>query len=476
MKLNNIIYILLLLCGIALSGCKNNVVDAGISALEKEDEIVVNSDTFALVSSLQECSAITFTPDSFLLGECDSHFGTLKADILTQLACPENSEYPQADNLQVDSLVLYLYYQNWYGDGLAPLGITVYEMDKATLDYDSRYPSDTTIATFCSLADSTRISERSHIVIADRPKDSVASSNDTYIPCIRIKLTDQFAKRFFAIKNFTSQEAFNQQFKGMYLVSDFGGSTMLYVKEISMAVYYHFTLPRENQQDTTVYDIKAFYANSEVRQVNRYIYPDREAILENLKQKSDTNYIVSPANIYTQLSIPMDYVRQQITTQLGESDNYRVYVNRANLTVDVLYEETSSTVARDQWDMPASYMLLLREDKIESFFAHNELPTDTVAILSNLVTEVDTLGNISLYYSYDLSGLFTHQLRSQDDVQELNFVLVPVAVETSASSSSTVTSVKPLQTVSATHVRSANSSEQPMDIEMVYSGFHKMQY
>jgi hypothetical protein len=210
--------------------------------------------------------------------------------------------------------------------------------------------------------------------------------------------------------------------------------------------------------------------------VNRYIYPDREAILENLKQKSDTNYIVSPANIYTQLSIPMDYVRQQIATQLGESDNYRVYVNRANLTVDVLYEETSSSVARDQWDMPASYMLLLREDKMESFFAHNELPTDTVAILSNLVTEVDTLGNISLYYSYDLSGLFTHQLRSQDDVQELNFVLVPVAVETSASSSSTVTSVKPLQTVSATHVRSANSSEQPMDIEMVYSGFHKMHY
>lgn len=476
MKLNTSIFTLFLVFVTIVSGCKNDVLDAGASTLETQDEIRVKSDTFSVVSSLQKCAAISLTPDSFLLGECDTHFGTIKADILTQLSCPEGNEYPYSEQSDVDSVVLYLYYQNWYGDGLAPLGISVYEMDRATLNYDSRYPSDTTITTFCSLADSTRISERSRIVIAQEPTDSVYLSTDIYMPCVEIKLTNEFAKRFFTIKDFSSQEAFNQLFKGLYIVSDFGGSTMLYIKEISMAVYYHLTLPRENQQDTIVHDVKAFYANSEVRQVNRYMYPDREQVMTTLQQKVDTNYIISPANIYTRLSVPMDSIRQQINTQLGDNDNYRVYVNRANLTVDILYDKNTNTSSnpRDKWDVPASYMLLVQEDKMESFFAKNELPSDTLAILSNIITEVDTLGNISYRYSYDLSGILSKQLRTQQEVETLDFLLVPVAVGMASSSSTTITSIKPLQTISATHIRSSNNSVQPMDIEVVYSGFNKM--
>lgn len=477
MKIRSIIYILFLVSITILSGCKNDVLNAGASALGTEDEIRVKSDTFPVVSSLHKCDAISLTPDSFLLGECDTHFGTIKADLLTQLSCPEGNAYPYSEQAEVDSVVLYLYYKNWYGDGLAPLGISVYEMDRSTLDFDSRYPSDTTIASFCSMADSTRISERSHIVIAQEPKDSVYLSTNEYIPCVQIKLTDTFAKRFFAIKDFSSQEAFNQLFKGLYIVSDFGGSTMLYVKEISMAVFYNVTIPRENQQDTTVRDMKVFYANSEVRQVNRYHYPTRDQVLVDLQQKSDTNYIISPANIYTRLSLRMDSVQQQIKNQLGDEDNYRVYVNRANLTIDILYnsEKNQSSIARDQWDTPASYMLLIREEQMESFFAKNELPSDTSAILSNIVTEIDTLGNVSYYYSYDLSGLFTQQLRSENLQEEMNFLLVPVAVATASSASTTITSVKPLQTISVTHIRSANNSIEPMDVEVVYSGFNKMQ-
>lgn len=475
MKSSNITFILFFICFSVLAGCKNDVLNAGASALDQEDEIRVKSDTFSVASSLQKCAAISLTPDSFLLGECDTHFGTIKADILAQLACPEDNEYPSVQHLEVDSVVLYLYYENWYGDGRAPLGISVYEMDKATLDYDSRYPSDTTLSTFCSLTEDTRISERSHIVIAQEPKDSVYISEAKYMPCVHIKLTDKFAQRFFQIKDFSSQEAFNQLFKGLYIVSDFGGSTMLYVKNINMAVYYHFSLPRHNQPDTIVNDFKAFYANSEVRQVNRYIYPQREDVLTELLQKADTNYIISPANIYTRLSVRMDSVRQQIKKQLGENtDEYRVYVNRANLRIDVLYNsENTSSRPRDQWDIPASYMLLVQEEKMESFFAKNELPSDTLAILSNLVTEVDTLGNMSYYYSYDLSTLFTQQLRTKTEESELKFLLVPVAVGT-ASGTTTITSVKPLQTISVTHIRSANNSTQPMDIELVYSGFNRM--
>mgnify|MGYP006923234950 FL=1 len=151
-----------------------------------------------------------------------------------------------------------------------------------------------------------------------------------------------------------------------------------------------------------------------------------------------------------------------------------MYVNRANVTVDVLYDvDTDSDRPRDQWDTPASYMLLVLEDKMESFFAKNELPSDTTAILSSLGMTTDTLGNISYYYTYDLSGMLTQQLRMDEQVDQLDFFLVPVAVEVSSSTSST-TAVKPLQTISTTYIRSANNSDNPMDIEMVYAGFNKV--
>ena len=479
MKRVNIIYIFLLALLAGFYSCQNDVINAGASALENEDQIRVKADTFVVTSALQKSSAISLSPDSFLLGECDTHFGTIKADLLTQMVCPVGFEYPDTITIagqqvvthpEVDSVCLYLYYENWYGDGKAPLGITVHEMDRATLDYDTRYPNDTSLSTFCSLHDTTCIAEQMRVIYAQQPTDSVYMSDSYYMPCVIVKLSHDFAQRFFAIKDFSSQEAFNQLFKGLYISTAFGGSTVLYVKDISMAVFYHFSYPRAEEADSVVNDVKMFYVNSEVRQINRYIYPNRDAVLEDLNQ-SGLNYVISPANIYTRLSVNTDKILERMSQQLGDEESYRLYVNHANLTVNLRYEEASSERPRDQWDVPASYMLLVQEEKMESFFAKNELPSDTTAILASISTTVDSLANVSYYYSYDLSGLFTHLLREEEPKSTLNFMLVPVTVNM-APSSTTILSVKPMQTISATYIYSADDSEYPIDIEMVYSGFN----
>lgn len=472
MNLKSVLYAMLVVLTMGMCSC-DSVDGAGASALLPEDGIRVKADTFSVVSTLEAGSAIAITPDSFLLGECDTHFGTIKADILSQFACPLGFEYPYVETAEVDSVCLYLYYKNWHGDGLAPLGITVYEMDRATLDYNTRYPSDTTLSSFCSLAPETQVTPLTRVVIADRYTDSVYSSTDeAYYPCISIKLSDAFARRFFAVRDFSSQENFNELFKGLYITTDFGGSTILYISNISMAVYYHFSYPRQGV-DTVIHDMKAFYANSEVRQLNRFAYPDREQVLSQLKANSDTNYVVSPANIYTRLSVQMDSMYLRMQQQLNDPNDYRVYVNKADLIVDVLYDaEQTSTRPRDQWNTPASYMLLVLEDKMESFFAKNELPSDTTAILSSLTVTADTIGELSYTYTYDLSGLLTKQIRANQLTDELSFFLVPVAVETDPNSSS-ISSVKPSQTISTTCIRSANNAVSPMSIKMVYSGFNK---
>lgn len=457
---------------VALVACnENNSISAGASTLP-DDDIRVMSDTFRVTSQLDSCVAISLTPDSFLLGECVTHFGTIKADVLTQLACPEGFKYPN-ETAEVDSVCLYLYYKNWYGDGKSPLGIAVYEMDKQTLKENQQYKSNLLLSDYCSLSKSTNIAEESKIIIPATPTDSSYSSeSESYVPTIRIKLSDEFAKRFFQIKDFSSQKAFNELFKGLYICTDFGGSSVLYVRDITMTVFYHFTMQRPQMNDTVINDTRAFYANEEVRQVNRYSYPDRQTILNHYSQVSDTNYIVSPANIYTELSVRIDSIYKRINQQIGDTTEYRVYVNKADLNVDVLYSDSATGRPRDNWDTPASYMMLIQKEEINTFFSKNEMPSDSVAIVAPLTATTDSLGNINYKYTYDLSKLLTRQIRNNVQSEILNFILVPVAVSSNTSTGA-IQSVKPLQTISATLIRSANNSETPMDIEMVYAGFHK---
>ena len=124
-------------------------------------------------------------------------------------------------------------------------------------------------------------------------------------------------------------------------------------------------------------------------------------------------------------------------------------------------------------------MLLIKEDALYRFFTSNELPSDSCALLESITTRVDSLDETHYYNSYDLSTLLTQQIRNANKQKALpdtlKMVLVPVDVSTSTlsstSSTTTITSVKHKQTISATAVRSANIKEDPMRLEVVYSGF-----
>lgn len=484
MRNNWVVGIMFFVCLALLNACQGDTHNAGESILSEEDRIKVKSDTFGVVSALDSCKAIVLTPDSFLLGECETHFGSIKADILTQLACPEGFKYPDkvavapGDTIQIDPIVdsvcLYLYYNTWYGDGNSPLGINVYEIDRQTLQENERYPSDLQVTDYCSLGDSTRATSYSTIIVPNTPTDSAYSSEtEKYTSAIRIKLSDKFAQRFFTIKEFSSQQTFNEQFKGLYISTDFGGSNVLYIQDMVMIVFYHFTMPRPSTTDSVIYDTKSFYVNEEVRQVNRYEYPNRQTILSQYSLVKDTNYIVSPANIYTQLSVRMDSIFNRIDEQLGnDSMLHSVYVNKAELTVDVLYSDSVTGRPRDNWDVPASHMMLIRESHLEDFFAKNTTTLDSVAIVAPLSASADKSGEISYHYTYDLSTLLTLQLRQEQKLDELKFALIPVSI-TSNSSTGSITSIRQLQTISTTCIRSAANSVNPMNIEMVYCSFNR---
>lgn len=450
-----------------LTACKNDLNNAGMSTLTDEDQIVVNIDTFQVSSALKEVDYIYSVPDSFLLGECDTPFGTIRADVMAQFTCPLGFAYPE--NAEVDSVCVFLYYNSWHGDGNTPLSLSIYEMDRKTFSYTESYPSNIAVEDYCSLEDSTFVLAQKRIVTAASPTDSIYSSSASkYVPYVRFRANDHFAKHLFKQDDFSDQNAFNQQFKGLYITSDFGSATVLHVSQITMAVYYHFAYLKDGR-DTTVSDMKSFYANSEVRQVNRIDYANTH--LDELQAQSDSvNYVVSPGHIYTSMTVPMRSMSESIQADLGQK---RPYINQALLKVEVLNAApVVGETDKSTWARPAERMLLIKESSMERFFQNKELPSDTCAQLSSISTGVDSIGNTHYYYMFDVGTLLTRQLRGQQDVDSLTFVMVPVSVSTSATTSSTsISSVRPQQTISETIIRSANDPDAPMQMQVVYSGF-----
>lgn len=470
-------------------GCKSDSSRAGVAVLEPTDAITVREDTFPLRTMIDTCDYIYSSPDSFLLGERETEYGTVKVDLLTQLACPVGYSYPKG--VVFDSIRIYLYYTTWIGGDLSPLSINIYEMDRSSLEYNPlpRYKTNEDISRFCSLEDSTLILSRERIVVADRFKDSVYSSSlGAYLPVISFTVdpNSAFFKRFSSFTSYSSQEDFNENvLKGLYVTTVFGSSTVLNISTIGMFVNYHFTYERYDGEIVTETGEKGFYANSEVKQLNRYVYEDRVALLDSLRRDSLYNYMVAPAGVYTYIDLPM---RQMYDTILG-ADRYRThsaYVNLAELKVSVDKDAFNAQKGRASVTntSPADQVLLIKCGKnnarLHAFFDDKELPSDTVAVLSNLNTSVDAEGNTIYYYSFDISSLLTNILHTdpellQEEQSMLRVALVPVSTITSTTSNgqTRIVSLKESQTISATRLYSTKNPAAQTALQVVSSLFFK---
>ena len=465
------------------TGCKDDVATTGQSVLDSDDKIFVLADTFTISSVVDSCDAIISQADSFLLGEIETDYGTLRASILTQLACPEGYSYPADFAVDsVDSICLFMYYSSWEGDPNSPIAVNAYLMDKQTFQYSGTYPTDLNIGDYCSRDKSILTNHR--IVIASEKLDSIQNNDGTYSPMVRMRVNDDFMQEFASIRSFTDQKTFNEAFKGLLIETSFGSSTILNISDIALGVYYRFGYNKAGR-DTVVHDFKAFYANSEVRTVNHLYYEDKKELVEKLQNDSDTyNYIIAPACVYTRLQFPLKEIADTIIQNMRDpltGDTVKwPYVNKAEVRVSVENKFTGSTSDKtyNDWIQPASNMLLIREESLERFFVNRELPSDTCALLGTLTQGVDSVGDAIYYYSYDMSDFLTDRLHKilREKLYEvnnnptLNMLLVPVTIGTStvSNSATAVTSVRQQQTVSATKIRSAKNG---MKLEIVYSGF-----
>ncbi len=464
--------ILLACIGLILfASCKDNDSSLGSSVMPEDDSITVCVDTFHLQTSDFFVDSIFLQNDTFLLGEIyNQRFGTTKADLFFQVAPPVNYRFPTTNSdsirdAQPDSLVLYMYYYTWDGAKNSPLEFCLYEIDKKTIDYTGVYYSNLKVDDYTTVSDANLIGKKVMTSIDFSQPDSILEDS-TYVPYIKYTLEKKYAEQFFNLdpSAYASVEAFQNEFKGFYITTDYGSSTMLHLSQIDMRLYYHYTriyaIDNEVNTDTVTTWVN-YSANNEVRQLNRIEHTNRTDVIANLSTIDSLNFLKSPAGIYTNVAIPVGKMLSTIESKIGDK---HLSINNATLDLEIVKDESAAmNLAKPE------YLLLLRRELLADYFLDKGLPTsiDSTAVIGYLDDETDC-------YSFDLAYLLNVYLNQKKETitedKVLDMVVLPIDA-ISSSSEGYITSVSSLFKLSGIAVRSGTNTFSPMRIKLRYSGF-----
>lgn len=456
MKFRKYISILALIAFIFIS-CDDEADNLGKQIQPGADEILVQADTFHLSSETIQVGSIISKPDSFLLGEFeDYNLGTTKADVLAELRLfKEGYTFldPSVATTKPDSVVMTLYFNSAFGNYYSPLHISVYEL-KAPLKRDSIYMSDMDPSPYVDYSK----------LIGDTIYTVINGFSGFMQKQVRFHLKDDFLTRFFTTNptHYKSQEDFRNFFKGIYMKTDFGGSSLLNLHTIQISLHYHYAY--NNDLEKKIKGRFDFVVNQEVKKVNRVMHPLR---LKTFSPNDEYNFVTSPANYYTRVKIPLDRIRRDVNVGSKILD-----VNSASIRLNVRKNEL-----KDSTMIPyVNNLLLIKESALDRFFKNNESLSDTVSFLATRDSVYVSKNNYKYGFNFSgLANLIEKEIKDKNNTKPyLDMVLVPVTpkyVQSATSSSMSISEIIQSNQLQSLIFYSGKHPEIPMKMEVVYSGF-----
>ena len=204
--------------------CKKKISSAGSSNLSSEEYLNgFTVDTFDLLTyTVEEDSIITDNAANVVLGYYnDPEFGHFESSFYTQvLLGGAEPNFGDANTIVLDSFVLSLEYDGYYGD-VSPQTFEVYEVDES-LSLDSTYYTFSTLST-----KSTNLLSFGAGTIVPSPDQNTIVGSDTLSPQLRIPLDTNLARVFIdeavsGSTSFSDNTQFLEYFKGLYVKTNNG--------------------------------------------------------------------------------------------------------------------------------------------------------------------------------------------------------------------------------------------------------------
>ena len=433
-------YALIALLAIAFWGCDDNTAGLGLGMFPGSDrDINGQLKTYPVTTSSVPAGRIYAKTNIGYVGKfTDSQFGTYQAGFLSTLNCPEGLTFPglynntafgnnnkitntmvekasdditlihkNDDNTgevigNIHTVELYLWYNNYFGDSLTACRLSVYELEKELEKAENKDYYYTDINPDEFYKENDILGSKAYTAVDLSVKDSIRNLS-TYVPSVHLTFEKNIAERVGGniLRKFREaqeqgikfdNEEFFKAFKGIYVKSNFGDGTVLYVDQVQMNVVYkcyaidsikgtpHLT---HDGKDSTYYAYRVFNSTREVIQANQLDNDNK--IDELIKNDKSCTYLKTPAGIFTEAVLPISKINEELS---GDT------LNAVKLTFSNYNQSSNSS--NFGMSAPANVMLI-REKEKDRFFAKNLLSDGVSSFLTSHSTSTNqyTFNNIT---------------------------------------------------------------------------------
>lgn len=481
--MKTIIYtVIAIMSCITIASCDDTTDSIGNSLTDNMDMLKVTTDTFNVATRSIVANSVLSRSTTGYLGKIrDIETGNyITGDFMAQFSTLENYKLPEKDSIVslqdgeviADSCSIRLFYTDYYGDSLATMNITAYEMNepmKEGVKYYSNFDpiaeglirndgmkvNKTYTLTDLSISDEDRADESSYTpnikINLNKPytdKNGVTYNNyGTYIMRMYYEYPDRFKNSY----NFIHEVC-----PGFYFKTNDGIGSMAYITVSQLNIYFRYL------NDSTYVGTTSFSATEEVLQTTN-ISNDKQNIAD-LANDNTCTYLKTPAGIFTEITLPVDEI-----TENHSNDT----INTAKISLTRINNNT-----HDEYSLSApSTLLMIPKDSLYTFFENGDnvdYKKSFIATYSSSTNQY-TFNNISgmITYMADIKkkGLAENSNWLSEHPDWNRVVVIPVSVTTNSSSQI----VKIVHDMSLTSTKLVGGSEnpyEPIKINVIYSKFN----
>lgn len=467
-----------LLAAFSMVACDDTTDTLGSSITNKVDNLTITDATYNVETQSLVARPVLSKSNNGIIGRVkDPETGTyLTADYMTQMVplstfSVDTLQYIKDANngeLRADSCYLLVSYQSTYGDSLAPMKVTAYEMSKPMTE-DKNYLTD-----FDPIAEGY-IAENGYHNSATYSLSKATGNFKIYLnkPYIKDGVTyDNYGT--YMLKTFVEHPEYfksNYQFlknvcPGFYIKHEGGIGNVADVWNTEVQFYWSRQKTIKASDGVTDSIAKGYGFNridgtEEALQTNHIV--NDAASIASLAADPSCTYLKSPAGIFTEVTLPVEEI-------------LRDHENDTLNTASVTFPRINNTETDNQYifDTP-NYVLMIPKDSIDSFFENGDVVNNRnsfYASYSSSTTNGYTFSNIS--------NLITAMSKKKGSSENWNkAVLIPITVSTVVENNSTMIS-KMTHNMSLTSTRLVKGTNEttsdgkpasPIQIKVIYSKF-----
>lgn len=432
----------LVIAALTFAACDDTTEGIGGSITNKIDNINISDSAFNVTTKSIVAGAVLSRNNTGLIGKMkDPETGNyVKGDYMTQLSVlptfsVDTLDYiKQANNgsIEADSCYLLVSYNASYGDTIAPMKVTAYEMTKP-MSENQEYYSDYD----AFKAEAGWVSENNQ-----HWSSNYNLSNTSDVKNFKIYLNKEYKKGGKTYKNYGSYimqtyaehpEYFKTNYKflhnvcpGFYIKNVGGTGNMAKIWNTELIFYWtrHKTINKDSTAVSIGYN--RFDGTEEVLQLNKI-----ENDTENLKKLASKDqekctYLKSPAGIFTEVTLPIKDIMKG-----HEKDT----LNTATISFPRLNNENEDNPYN--FATPST-ILMVQKDSLQSFFEKSKLADSRTSYTASY----SSTGTYKNAYTFqNIANLVSAMYKNKGKGENWNkVVLVPVNVITTTQGYTTVIS------------------------------------